>query len=226
MRTSRTHLQKHSGFTLLELLIVISIISILAVATFKIFGAMNRTAKKVKTQAQLTAIVAAAQEYFADFKVYPPSTNLYGAGDKPLKGISAAQMKYVIHRYLGMELLDTQTGKRAGPYIRDMDNSNLKGPEVEIDGRLCQIYSDAFWKATEEDQHGFELYCTTWERDQKTRNVIVRKPYAEDIPEDQQVEDVKAWSKGPDGKSTELAPFYNSTTVTESDKDNIMSWTK
>jgi prepilin-type N-terminal cleavage/methylation domain-containing protein len=221
----RFALRRVPGFTLLELLIVVAIIGLLSVISFKVYGGMINTAKKVKAAAQVQAIVAAADAYYDDFRVYPPDTGLYKSGDQAPNGISASDMKYVIHRYLGLELTDKLTGKKGGPYIRDMDDSNLKGSEVEIDGRSVKIYSDPWWKPGEDDNHAFELYCKHWKRDPKTRDVKISMPYDDSVIPEQQTLEVKAWSRGPDGKSSASAPFMPGI-VAEEDKDNIMSWAK
>lgn len=221
---SRSPRRAH-GFTLLELLIVVAIIGLLSVISFKVYGSMINTAKKVKAVAQVQAIVAAADAYYDDFRVYPPDTGLYKSGDIAPKGISESDMKYTIHRYLGMTLTDKLTGKTAGPYIRDMDDSNLKGQEIELDGRSVKVYSDSWWKPGEDDKHGFELYCKHLKRDNKTRAVTISMPYDDSVPVDQQTLEVKAWSRGPDGKSSHTAPFMPGVT-SEVDKDNIMSWAK
>ncbi len=214
-----------NGFTMLELLIVVSIIGLLSVMSFKVYGSMIQTAKKVKASTQVQAIVVAAEQYFDEFKSYPPDTGLFKSSDSAPKGIAAGSMKYVIHRYLGMEITDKITGHKAGPFIRDMDDSNLKGPEIDIDGRSCKIYSDPWWKAGEDDKHGYELYCKHSTYDPKTRNPNVSMPYDDTVPKDQQILEVKAWCNGPDGKSSQSAPFMPGVRAPE-DEDNIMSWAK
>ena len=60
------------GFTLIELLIVIAIILILIAIALPNFLEAQIRAKVTKAKAELRTIDIAMQEYFLDFKVYPP----------------------------------------------------------------------------------------------------------------------------------------------------------
>ncbi len=63
--------KKNLGFTLIEILIVIAIISILAAMIVVLAGQMTVKAQTQGTQAEILAIVTACNNYRTDFAVYP-----------------------------------------------------------------------------------------------------------------------------------------------------------
>jgi prepilin-type N-terminal cleavage/methylation domain-containing protein len=69
------------GFTLVELLVVISIIGILAGFTLAVLGAATRSHKISTARGEMAIIQAALDAYHAKYNAYPPSnqnsTNLY-----------------------------------------------------------------------------------------------------------------------------------------------------
>ena len=107
-----------------------SIIAILVVGAFSAWQGILKTRKKALAMMQVSQIVEAATQYYQAFQVYPPDTDTYEAGDLPPSGMSASQLKYSITRYLGVELLDKNTGQRAGPFLRD---TNEKIDRVRLD---------------------------------------------------------------------------------------------
>src|SRR6185295_7709228 len=133
--SSSTEIRKslRRGFTLLEILIVMSIIAILVVAAFGVYQGILKTRKKALAVLQVQAIEEACRQYFEAFKVYPPDTDSYEPADQPPQGMSASQCKYSISRYLGTELLDRNTGQRMGPFLRDMNEKNMLGDPAEVD---------------------------------------------------------------------------------------------
>jgi prepilin-type N-terminal cleavage/methylation domain-containing protein len=65
------------GFTLLELLITIFIIGILIASTLTIVTKVKRAVYQAETQAQLSALSNAIQQYYNDYKAYPgPLANI------------------------------------------------------------------------------------------------------------------------------------------------------
>jgi len=60
------------GFTLIEVLVVVSIIVILAAITINAVGSLQIRAKQKKTEVMVEAVNNALQAYFADFRDYPP----------------------------------------------------------------------------------------------------------------------------------------------------------
>lgn len=64
---------KKSGFTLVELLIVITIIAVLAAVGLVSYIAFLKNARDAKRQSDIKFIQSALEQYFADQKHYPPS---------------------------------------------------------------------------------------------------------------------------------------------------------
>jgi prepilin-type N-terminal cleavage/methylation domain-containing protein len=65
----------HSSFTLIELLAVITIIGILAGLTLGAAGAVRRHGATSTAKAEVAALQAACDRYFADNNSYPTTTN-------------------------------------------------------------------------------------------------------------------------------------------------------
>jgi len=75
------------GFTLVELLVVITIIAILASVSFKAASVMNERVAVARTSERLAAIAACLAEYYAEFGQYPPGSKVkyedWDEGTKP-----------------------------------------------------------------------------------------------------------------------------------------------
>ncbi len=68
--------RRAAGFTLIELMAVITIIVILAGLVVGGMGFVNERQAKEKTKVQLALITKALEEYKLDFGTYPPTTNV------------------------------------------------------------------------------------------------------------------------------------------------------
>jgi len=66
------HMKKKQAFTLIELMIVVSVITILMLATFQLFRAAAHAKKVAETKARLERIQNALSGYFAAYGQYPP----------------------------------------------------------------------------------------------------------------------------------------------------------
>jgi len=85
-----------SGFTLLELLLVIAIITVLVGLLFPAFQAVQNSAKKTQAKNDLTQIVTAVNAFYTEYGKYPlPSTattdTIYGP-----EGTSSADLFYTL----------------------------------------------------------------------------------------------------------------------------------
>ena len=77
----RKRLSNRKGFTLVELLVVISIIGILSAIAIPKFESANKSARGAKIQADLRTIDSAIQIYYASAGSYPSTVAvLSGAG--------------------------------------------------------------------------------------------------------------------------------------------------
>ena len=69
-------LREQSAFTLIELLAVITIIGILAGLTLGAAGAVRRHGAKSTAKAEVAALQAACDRYFADYNLYPTTNSM------------------------------------------------------------------------------------------------------------------------------------------------------
>lgn len=84
MRTSHAFsVNKKSGFTLVELLVSISIIAILSVIGLNLYQSVYKTARDTKRRSDIKFIQSALEQYHADQKYYPYSVTPGGALSSP-----------------------------------------------------------------------------------------------------------------------------------------------
>src|SRR5580692_5491533 len=71
---NRTPQPARRAFTLVELLVVISIIAVLAALILPLAGSVNRVKKEDAAQAELQTLESALENYKAKYGTYPPSS--------------------------------------------------------------------------------------------------------------------------------------------------------
>ncbi|HYG75385.1 MAG TPA: prepilin-type N-terminal cleavage/methylation domain-containing protein [Planctomycetota bacterium] len=111
-------MRPRTGFTLVEMLVVISILTILGGLVLTAISSARRTAKERATEATIKLLEAALMRYETDWQDYPPSE---GDGE----GLRGSENLY---QYLRIE-------KKEGPYItsKDIQLSDVnKNGEMEI----------------------------------------------------------------------------------------------
>lgn len=87
---------KRSGFTLLELLVVISIIAILAVSLTPAFSRAREAARRTTCGQQMGQIHKAITMYEVDYSAYPATgTGDLGYTDKPQDGLNLLYRQYI-----------------------------------------------------------------------------------------------------------------------------------
>jgi prepilin-type N-terminal cleavage/methylation domain-containing protein len=96
-----------SGFTLVELLVVISIIAILIAILLPVVGKIRKQVYATNTKAGIAQLEAAILSYFNDFKAYPgpiPNTQLRGAGNNNITtpALIGAKITMAENLYLGL----------------------------------------------------------------------------------------------------------------------------
>jgi len=124
------------GFSLIELLVVIFLIAFMVAFMTKVFIDSSRNAKIKAARVMLHKLDVALQDYYADFKVYPPDS---GYGLDVTGGKSGATTLYdagTLYRYLGRQLVVTDGPKKGsyGPYVQHFTDRELKkfdGPESD-----------------------------------------------------------------------------------------------
>lgn len=115
--------RRSAGFTLIEMLVVVVIISILSALVLAAVSSARTRAKCLETQGKLTGLEAALQQYEGDFQDYPPSD-----GDQ--SGIVGSENLY--------ECL--MTTSKGGPYISRTSDF----PTCDPDGKGKPKFSDAW----------------------------------------------------------------------------------
>ena len=100
------------GFTLVELLIVIAIMSILTVITASQFTSAQRKAKDVQRKGDLSSLSKALQMYYADYGVFPENINGYFDSEK-----WGAEFKDINEEYVYMKVLPRESRlEETSPY--------------------------------------------------------------------------------------------------------------
>jgi prepilin-type N-terminal cleavage/methylation domain-containing protein len=133
---TRSNLRHRPGFTLVELLVVIFLIGVLLAATLTIVPKVKRAVYQASTQAELSAIAGAIQQYYNDFRAYPgplPNNQLgtaYDSSTAPYIG-SASSPNYLVGTLGGGSLANTPTASALG-----MDTTHITGAENLVLG-LC-----------------------------------------------------------------------------------------
>lgn len=68
---------RRSGFTLIELMIVVAIVAILAGLSMGAMGYVNRKGAASRAQTEVAALAEAIESYKLDYGTYPAADNLY-----------------------------------------------------------------------------------------------------------------------------------------------------
>ena len=124
---------KHvSGFTLLELVVVIAIITILVGLLFPAFQAVQNSAKKTQAKNDLTQIVTAANAFYTEYGKYPlPSTattdTIYGP-----EGTSSADLFYTLRAVPLGANLNNAVNTRQIVFISPPDVKDTTNPRAGI----------------------------------------------------------------------------------------------
>jgi len=87
-------LREQSAFTLVELLAVITIIGILAGLTLGAAGAVRRHGATSTAKAEVAALQAACDRYYADYNFYPSNTSAAPSAINPTNYTSAGQVLF------------------------------------------------------------------------------------------------------------------------------------
>ena len=83
-------MREQSAFTLIELLAVITVIGILAGLTLGAAGAVRRHGATSTAKAEVAALQAACERYFADNNAYPTNSSVNPASSYAPTGYTAA----------------------------------------------------------------------------------------------------------------------------------------
>lgn len=119
-----------NGFTLVELLVVVAIISILTMVTVSQFQTAKKKANDVARKGDLNSVSKALQLYFADYGVFPTASDFLG-GEISLNAMStwggSLEDQTASPPYVYMKKLPKENNSALPPYCYKVNNlSNPK----------------------------------------------------------------------------------------------------
>ena len=117
MRQGLGSLGRRGAFTLVEVLLVVSIIILLLGTLFPAVNAVRRSQKVARTEAAIQAIASGVESYQCDYGIYPPAEFL----EDPVLNWGARSLTVLLNL----------RGGRGWPYVP----SGLLGPDGNIEDR-------------------------------------------------------------------------------------------
>ncbi|AAZ26398.1 type IV pilin protein [Colwellia psychrerythraea] len=128
MLISKTIVQKQSGFTLIELMIVVAIIGILAAVVYPSYTDFIVRSNRAEAQRELVRIANLQEQLFVDSRSYSNDMNLLGLGADPFVTENGNYSIDATIANNGTTFVLTATAQ--GSQSRDTDCSNLTINEV------------------------------------------------------------------------------------------------
>lgn len=126
-----------SGFTLVELLVVIGIIAILASVLFPVVGASINAAKRSKASVEAGQIHTSVLAYFTEYSLYPVPTSAPASADLLISDYDTTNWKAIIYGLCGnINPYDSSTTApaTAAPNARAIAFLSLKSSDVDSAG--------------------------------------------------------------------------------------------
>ncbi|RME03006.1 MAG: type II secretion system protein [Planctomycetota bacterium] len=127
--------QRKSGFTLVEILVVVAIIGILLTILIAAIGGMRRKAKIEATKGLISRVVSAIEEYKKKWGNYPPDGLDYTVQDKngtAVKNTSALRyllcFEHQMITYVGSGADREKRSFRVSAFLSDLKKSELTDP--------------------------------------------------------------------------------------------------
>ena len=137
------------GFTLLELLIVISIIAILAASLFPVFAFFKKRALAMQARKTMDTLAMALEDYRKDFNAYPPDSGP-GVGD----GNGSQMIAYFLTRAFAQDKSISEM--HYGPYLQVKEN-DLK----DVNGKPTNISEDRLYFSPTGGQYKYAVLVET-----------------------------------------------------------------
>ena len=147
MIESHSDYRNRNGFTLLELLVVITIILVLTGLLFPAVQSVLGGAKKAQAKNDLTQIVTAVSAYYAEYGKYPIATD-----DTVLSDADTSRLFNTL-RAIG----STADNPRQIAFISPPEDSTqlYPGGKIGSDGRFCDPWGTPYKVAIDGDYSGF-----------------------------------------------------------------------
>lgn len=122
------------GFTLLELLIVISIIALLSAALYPVFGHFQKRAKAMQARRTMDTISMALEDYRKDFNAYPPDN---GGGITDSNNGSQMIALFLTRKFIPDAKVSEMT---YGPYLKVHENQLTDDQGRYTEDSLSRIF--------------------------------------------------------------------------------------
>lgn len=203
----RHHLRSQA-FTLIEMLVVISIIVVLMGLAFPAFQSVQNSAKKTQAKNDLVQIVTAVNAYYTEYGKYPlPATTTSDSYPVGRNGSSGTSSKEVFD---GLRGVNAALNPRQIAFINVPDAKDSASPRAGMgsatDGQFYDPWGGAYAISIDANY-----------------NNEIPNPYSAGAGSDPLRTGVIAWSFGKDKSSSTMpGPATNKTSGTE--KDDVISW--
>ena len=152
---------KKSAFTLIEMVVVMTIIVVLSGLVVAIVGYVNRKSALTRASSEIATLLNACQNYKADAGRYPQDTQIvtvankatFTAGDTdklspknhlvPTSSEYSNAGKYLYQQLTGDKTLDGVPDDGEPIYLKDYDPRMLKADRDTTTGKITKVY--CFW---------------------------------------------------------------------------------
>lgn len=153
---------KNSAFTLIEMVVVMTIIMILSGLVVAIVGYVNRKSALTRTSSEIATLLNACQNYKADAGRFPQDTQVVTGNDNkatftpgdtdklkpkehlvPTRDEYTNAGKYLYQQLTGDKSLDGVPDDGEPIYLRDYDPRMLKADRDVTTGKIIRVY--CFW---------------------------------------------------------------------------------
>lgn len=199
MKYTSTLSASRRGFTLVELLVVISIVAVLAALGFKGYTLAQDAAKKTKAKTCIQALVQASEDFYTEYTAFPLSSTSSQDTEHPTDNSLMAPL-------LGLESAEDENYKKESFF--KFQKAQGKGDNVydglERDQNRAALYGP--WKNKQKsDRYYYCVYNYDFDDVLRAPQALGNEPHYDTR--------VLAYHKGKDGK---VGGKFN--------KDNVTSW--
>ncbi len=168
---------KRSGFTLIEMLVVIAIIAILAGLLFPAINRALETAKRNQASADVRSIAGAITMFYNDYGYLPVPLSATEQGYAPGSGnndFGAEQTQSIddqTSRNIIQVLIAEPSGWNSGHALNPRRKVYLSMPNAKSDGTLLDPWGNQYWIKLDRDLNGM-IQFFSGNNQHRTRAVV------------------------------------------------------